>query len=141
MDFKHCVLLMDDSKSNKDKIISIKGGMNRNRPYDDRWNYVNSKVFNLRPEWVQAYIDGEGCFQVTIYDAVSTGKIYTAVKATLEIAQNSHDVSLLKAIVNFFGIGYLKPKFDISCLHASKKSRSVSTAIFNQYNKIIEFVD
>ena len=35
----------------------------------------------------------------------------------------------------------MKPKYDISSLDASKKSRSVNRAIFNQYKTIIEFVD
>ena len=119
IDFKTCVLLMDDhSKSNRDTILSIKKGMNRGRPYNDRWNYLKTKVFDLKPQWVQAFIDGQGSFICVISDAVTRGSGYVAVKATLEIAQNSHDVAVLNAILKLFGIGYLKAKYDITSLEA-----------------------
>ena len=142
LDFKRCVLLIsDNSLSNINSILDIKKGMNKNRFYDARWNYLKNKVFNLKPEWVQGFIDSEASFQCRITDTVSRGNKYISVNPTLEIAQNSHDVFVLDAIVKFFGIGYLKPKYDISSLDASKKSRSVNRAIFNQSKTIIEFVD
>jgi hypothetical protein len=64
-----------------------------------------------------------------------------SVNPTLEIAQRSHDVFVLKAIIEYFGIGYLKPKYDIFSLKDSMNSRDVSRAIFNQYEVIIKFVD
>jgi hypothetical protein len=63
------------------------------------------------------------------------------VNPTLEIAQSSHDVQILNAIKNFFDLGYIKPKYDITCLDKSKKSRSVSRLIINQYQNIIDFLD
>ena len=64
-----------------------------------------------------------------------------SVNPTLEIAQRSHDVFVLRAIVEYFGIGYLKPKYDIFSLEDSKNSRDVSRAVFNQFEVIIKFVD
>jgi hypothetical protein len=57
----------------------------------------------------------------------------------MEIAQSSHDIEVLNAIKNFFGVGYLKPKYDIKSLNESKKSRSVSRLIINQSSVIAEF--
>ena len=99
------------------------------------------KIKHLKPEWVQAFIDGEGTFQCRIADAVNRGNKYITVNPTLEIAQNSHDVFVLNAIIKFFGIGYLKPKYDITSLDASKSSRSVNRAIFNQSKTIVDFID
>lgn len=146
LDFKKCVLLMnkldnDNRLSIIDDIIKIKSLMNTGRSYDDRWNYLNNKTFDLNPEWIQAFIDGEGTFQCRIADTVSRNSNYVAVNPTLEIAQNSYDVLVLNAIIKFFGIGYLKPKFDITSLEDSRNSRSVSRAIFNQSNIIINFID
>ena len=115
--------------------------MNRERSYEQRWSYLRDKNFHLKSEWVQAFIDGEGTFQCRIADTISRNSKYVSVNPTLEIAQKSHDVFVLKAIIEYFGIGYLKPKYDILSLKDSLKSRDVSRAIFNQHEVIINFVD
>lgn len=141
LDFKNCVLLMVESSSNVDKVLSIKDNMNKGRSYEERWSYLKNKEFDLKSEWIQAFIDGEGTFQCRIADQISRKSTYVSVNPTLEIAQNSHDVFVLNAIIKFFEIGYLKPKYNIFSLEDSKSSRSVSRAIFNQFEVIINFVD
>ena len=81
---------------------------------------------------MQAFIDGEGSFQFRIADAVSRGKPYLALSPTLEIGHSNHDIKLLKAFVDFFNQGYLKPKYDINSLEAAKTSRIVNRYIVNQ---------
>lgn len=99
LDFKRCVLLIsDNSLSNINYILDIKNGMNRNRLYDARWNYLKNKVFNLQPEWVQSFIDSEASFQCRIADTVSRNSKYISVNPTL--AQNSHDVFVCKIFWN-----------------------------------------
>jgi len=90
---------------------------------------------------VQAFIDGEGTFQCYISDIKSKESSYISVNPTLEIAQSSHDVEVLNGIKNFFGLGYLKPKYNIKSLDESKKSRSVNRLIINQSENIISFLD
>ena len=60
---------------------------------------------------------------------------------TLEIAQSNHDVLLLNAFIQFFGCGYLKPKYDIYDLDAVKNSRIVNRFIINQHSVVTEFFD
>ena len=76
-----------------------------------------------------------------IGDAVSRGKSYVSLNPTLEIGQSNHDIKLLKAFVDFFGHGYLKPKYDISSLEAAKASRIVNRYVINQHSVITEFID
>ena len=114
--------------------------MNNGRSYEERWNYLKDKNFNLMPDWIQSFIDGEGTFQCRIAEAISRGNTYIALNPTLEIAQKSHDVFILNGIIKYFGIGYLKPKYNIFSLKESKNSRLVSRAIFNQFEIIINFV-
>lgn len=132
---------MEESSDNISKVLFIKNNMNRERSYEQRWSYLKDKNFNIKSEWVQAFIDGEGTFQCRIADTISRNSRYVSVNPTLEIAQRSHDVFVLKAIIEYFGIGYLKPKYDIFSLKDSKNSRDVSRAVFNQDEVIIKFVD
>ena len=141
LDWKKAILLFSDRKENLNQILLIKSNMNKNRSYENRWNFLNSSTLNLKPEWIQAFTDGEGCFQCRIADTVSRNSKYVSVNPTFELAQNSHDIKVLVAIRDFFGVGYIKPKYNIESLYESKKSRSVSRLIINQSDKVIEFFD
>lgn len=142
LDFKKALfLLIEKNPNNLNEILLIKNKMNKNRLYEERWNYLNKLTFNLKSEWVQAFIDGEGTFQCRIANVTNSEKNYISVNPTLEIAQSSHDIEVLNAIKDFFNLGYLKPKYNIKSLDNSKKSRSVNRLIINQHEKIIDFLD
>ena len=139
LDFKECVLLMQNSNTaNLELILSHKKCMNKARSFEERWSYLKNKEFNLNPEWIQGFIDGEGTFQANVINKKSGG---INVTFTLEIAQHSRDVFVLKAIIDYLGVGYLKPKYDIASLDETQNARSVSRAVFNQHREIIKFID
>jgi hypothetical protein len=77
----------------------------------------------------------------SISNTVNRGKPYIALTPTLEIAQSNHDVAILNAIKEFFGCGYLKPKYDINNLETVIASRIVNRLVINQHSVIIEFFD
>jgi hypothetical protein len=89
---------------------------------------------------LQAFIDGEGSFQFNIARTTNRKKFYTAYIPTLSISQSSHSVKILKAIIDFLGIGYLKPKYDITNMEIAKLTK-VNRCIFNKNTEIIKFVD
>lgn len=136
LSFKKALLSTVDS-TNIDLILSIKKNMNKRRSYEERWTYLSKKSFELQPEWVQAFIDGEGSFQCGISNMKKTMKI----DPTLEIAQSSHDAKVLEAIKNYLSAGYLKPKYDINSLSESMKKRSVIRLIINQHEEVIKFFE
>jgi hypothetical protein len=151
-DFKKAALLLKEklylSKEGNlayktiEEILSLKNNMNSLRSFEERWNYLEScQPIKLNNEWVQAFIDGEGSFQFGITNTVNRGKPYLALTHTLEIAQSNHDILLLNAFIQFFGCGYLKPKYDINDLNAAKNSRIVNRLIINQYSVVTEFLD
>ena len=113
--------------------------MNSNRSFEERWNYLNGTTIDLKNEWVQAFVDGEGCFQCGIGVHKNRDKTRLAITNTLEIAQNTHDVKVLESIRLFFG--YLKPKYDITSLNECKKVRSVSRYIVYGDSSITDFLD
>ena len=145
LDFKKIALLIKNKKHFDPKVLNeileIKSNMNSSRTFEERWEYLNNKSIVLNADWVQAFIDGEGSFQFTISETTNRGKPYTALAPTLEIAQSNHDVKVLAAFKDYFGCGYLKPKYDINDLNAVKNSRIVNRYIVNQSSNIIEFFD
>lgn len=146
LDFKKVALLMKDKLHlNKEVmygILLLKSKMNSLRSFEERWNYLkNFEDIKLNNEWVQAFVDGEGSFQFGIANAMSRGKPYIALTPTLEIAQSNHDVGILNAFVQFFGCGYLKPKYDINDIDAAKSSRIVNRFVIHQHSVVTEFFD
>lgn len=143
LDFKKAVFLSKDGSrvTNYNLIVFIKNKMNKKRPFSERWYFLNTLSINLKAEWLQAFIDGEGCFQCSIVDTTCRGKPYLAISHTLEIAQSSHDVKVLYAIKEYFGLGYLKPKYDITSLHAAKNTntRAINRFILTNTESIINF--
>lgn len=89
------------------KIIELKNLMNKNRSFEELFNYLNFKVITLKPSWVQAFVDAEGNFGALI-TKTDNGKIVT--RNRLSISQSTHDYAVLKSIKNFFNAGYLNPK-------------------------------
>lgn len=143
LSFKKAIFMYKNAllSKNKNLIIDIKNGMNKKRSFEERWCYLSKIPITIKAEWLQAFIDGEGTFQCSIVETVNRNKPYLSVNHTLEIAQNSHDVEVLNAIKNYFGLGYLKPKYNISSLDAAKKSRSVNRFIITNTEAVINFVD
>lgn len=124
-----------------DAVVKIKSGMNSGRSFEERWYHLFNKTITIQPEWLQAFINGDGSFQSyfnTVLNKVR-GKSYKVSYIRLEIAQNSHEVKLLHAIRLFFGRGYIKPAFDITNLDSVKNSRKVSRYIITADNSLIEF--
>lgn len=146
LDFKKVAILMKDKQHLNPEILKniilIKNNMNSLRSFDERWTYLkNLGSIKLSDSWVQAFVDGEGSFQFTISNTVNRGKPYLALNSTLEVAQSNHDVGILNALIEFFGNGYLKPKYDINDIEAAKASRIVNRFVINQNSVVIDFFD
>lgn len=63
-------------------------------------------LINIKAEWLQDFIDGQGSFQFGIINTVNRGKDFLAINPSLEIAQISHDVKLLWPIKEFIVVTY-----------------------------------
>lgn len=112
LDFKKVVFFK--SKLSLDEILSIKDNINSKRSFEESLKFYKNKNIILVGEWIQAFIDGEGTFQFNISNTVNRKKPYMAYTPTMSIVQSSHSINILKAIIEFFGVGYLKPKYDIT---------------------------
>lgn len=116
--------------------------MNKGRSYQSKWNYLSTVKFDLDPNWVLAFIDGEGTFYVdNAWLGANTRKNpYYSVRAGLEIVQSHHDVKVLGAIMTFFGRGQIYPAFDINSMESALSSpRSVARYKLRTSEPIVKF--
>src|ERR1700694_4967515 len=71
----------------------------------------------LEPNWVVGFVDGEGCFSVSIHrnpNARSTGG--WQLHPVFHVYQHQTHRAVLEALVDFFGCGTVRPKGDASAV-------------------------
>uniref|UniRef100_UPI0023D865BD hypothetical protein n=1 Tax=Gonatophragmium mori TaxID=2966219 RepID=UPI0023D865BD len=141
LSWRKAIFLQKIEISKSNSVLYLKSQMNSKRSFEERWYYLKNTDIKINDAWLQAFIDGEGSFQCNTSNTFNKGKPYQVVNNTLEIAQNSHDVFLLEAIILYLGHGYLKPKYDITKLSECRKSRSVTRVIVNNNDAIVNFID
>jgi hypothetical protein len=110
--------------------------MNKARSFKDKFNFCWCNDIILKSEWIQGFIDGEGSYQ----SEISFGKnnnLNVLINFSLQIKQNSHDVAVLNAIKEFFGYGYLKPKYNIRSLDDSVNCLRNTTTLWIRNTEII----
>lgn len=62
------------------------------------------------------------------------------LQASLEIAQNTHDVAVLEMIQRFFNCGIIKPKRQDDSLEMAQSTRSVSRYVISNLSDVMETV-
>ena len=144
--FKEIALMMENKEHLTEKgfntILEIYKTMNSNRSFSEKYEYLLNKNFSINKDWLIGFIESEGtfyCYMSKIEEnnqASSIPKVYNS----LEIAQSTHEVPLLKAIINFVEKGYLKPKPKSESLEDMLSLRSVSRIVFNSPDFIISFL-
>ena len=77
----------------------------------DNQQETSSSLLELEPLWVVGFVDGEGCFSVSIHrnaNARSTGG--WQLHPVFHVYQHEVHRDVLQALVAFFGCGRLRPK-------------------------------
>ena len=62
---------------------------------------------NLEPQWITGFVDGEGCFHVSInpHKEMTTGY---QVLPEFTVVQHKRDVKILHALKSYFGCGVVR---------------------------------
>jgi hypothetical protein len=89
-------------------------------------NQQETKLRALEPLWVVGFVDGEGCFSVSIHrneSARPTGGWH--VQPTFQVSQHQDHTDILEDFVRFFGCGKVRAKgknsqVDVFVVHSSK---------------------
>jgi hypothetical protein len=127
------------------KIQMLAGQMNSKRSFAEKFDFTKAHLAKhpISSDWVRGFVDGEGCFYFYIGRQAETT---IQLQASLEIAQNTHDILVLEEIRKFLGCGRLKPKFAApisleSVEKASSRTRRVLRNPTDLKAKIIPFFD
>ena len=78
---------------------------------DNQQETSRSPILELDPRWVVGFVDGEGCFSVSVHrnaNARSTGGWQP--HPVFHVYQHERYRAVLEALVNVFGCGRLRPK-------------------------------
>jgi hypothetical protein len=90
-------------------------------------NQQETKLRALDPSWVVGFVDGEGCFSVSIHHnkhARATGGWH--VQPTFQVSQHQDHRDILEDLVRFFGCGKVRSKgensqVDVFVVHSSRQ--------------------
>ena len=88
-------------------------------------NQQETKLRALDPLWVVGFVDGEGCFSVSVHRndlARPTGGWH--VQPTFQVSQHRDHTDILEELVHFFGCGSVRSKgakssVDVHAVHSS----------------------
>lgn len=125
------------------KMQDLANKMNKKRSFSEKFNFTTEHLIKhlINPDWISGFVDGEGCFYFYIGKQKNTT---IQLQASLEIAQNTHDILILNKIKEFLGCGRLKPSLPIN-LEIALINPSISRLIISNptdiKNKIIPFFD
>jgi hypothetical protein len=122
-----------------DHIRILKENMNKGLSFADKFNCLSTT--KLAPEWVLAFVDGEGTFYAYVATKKSRNTTYQGVDLSLEIGQASHDIAVLASLIKFFNGGAVIPKCSITNLTAVQAIRAKSIFKFRDVEAIIKFFD
>jgi len=148
LDFKKSIEMLKNgehlTREGIEKLKEMASKMNTNRSFKDKWQFTQehcSKVV-LTPEWIQGFTDAEGCFYFYMGRQKIKGKESSTwlLQASLEIAQNTHDVAVLEMIKRFFNCGIIKPKRQDDFLETAQSTRSVSRYVISNLTDVMKTV-
>lgn len=122
------------SSFNSDSQLSI------DTPKDSpRYSFNNKNTFCLNPDYLTGFVDGEGCFSLSIY---KQGKNLTGwqVKPIFSISLHNKDIKLLEAIQRTFKTGKIY-KHGVDSMQyrvSSLKNLQIITDHFDKYPLITQ---
>ena len=114
---------------------------------DNQQETTRSPILELDPRWVAGFVDGEGCFSVSIHRnayARSTGG--WQLHPVFHVYQHQRYRGVLEALVRFFGCGRLRPKGPKSSVWTYAVDSNVDLAhhvipFFERYRLVVKHDD
>jgi LAGLIDADG endonuclease len=89
----------------------------------DNQQETEGTTLELDPQWVVGFVDGEGCFSVSVHRNPHVRRTAWQLQASFQVYQHEASRAVLEAIVQFFGCGRIRPK--------GPKSRVLTYSVWN----------
>jgi hypothetical protein len=148
LDFQKAIEILKNgehlTREGIEKLKELAQKMNTNRSFKDKWEFTQKHCSKavITPEWIQGFTDAEGCFYFFIGKQKIKGKESSTwlLQASLEIAQNTHDVAVLEMIKRYFNCGIIKPKRQDNSIETAQSTRSVSRYVISNLTDVMETV-
>lgn len=83
----------------------------------------------LNPNWIVGFIDGEGCFHVSVSKNKSM-KLGYQVSLEFSITQHIRDKELMNKLVDFFGCGYVINDTPMKLQYRIRDRKDLSERLF-----------
>ena len=81
-------------------------------------NQQETELVGIDPWWVVGFVDGEGCFSVSIHaNRLARPTSGWQVQPSFQVSQHTDHVSILEALASFFGCGSVRlkgPRSDVA---------------------------
>jgi hypothetical protein len=124
------------SSLNSNSILDTQIGISKDSP---RYSFNNKNTFYLNPDYITGFVDGEGCFSLSIFkeDRNITG---WQVKPIFSISLHNKDIKLLEAIQRTFQTGkiYKHGADSMQYRVSSLKNLQIITDHFDSYPLITQ---
>lgn len=145
LDFKKAVEIIANKEHLTTKGLEtlriLANNMNTGRSFEDKYNFSKEVINNytMTPEWIQGFVDGEGCFGCHLVKDTNQFKFYFSV------SQSTTDRTVLQIILDYFNEGYVYPNIPDNTLKSVLSVSSVSNYKVNSESHlnsiIIPFFD
>jgi LAGLIDADG endonuclease len=93
---------------------------------------MNKNLYNtslMNPYWIVGFIDGEGCFHVSVSKNKSS-KLGYQVTLEFSITQHIRDRELMEEFIEFFGCGYVVNDTPIKLQYRIRNRKQLSENLF-----------
>jgi hypothetical protein len=145
--FKAAVLLVKEkqiyTEESLQKIVNIRSSMNKGLTDILTSNFLNTvpatKLLtrvpdSLDPKWLLGFIEGEGCFFISLTKAGKNMEIDSYVSLLFKITQHNRDIELIKLIVKFFNCGFIVKETNAANFHC-KNTKDILEKIIPFFEK------
>lgn len=116
--------------------IAIKTAPHKNKT---RYSFNNKNTFYLNPDYITGFVDGEGCFTLSIFKA-SRRLLGWQIKPIFSISLHNKDIKLLEAMQRTFGLGKIYKHGNDSMQYrvSSLSNLQIITEHFDKYPLITQ---
>ena len=113
---------------------------------DNQQETARAPTLVLDPHWVVGFVDGEGCFSVSLHAHPGVRSFGWQVNPVFQVSQHKMHRKVLESLVDAFGCGSVRPKGPTSSVHVfvvARRRHLLGRVIpfFDTYSPVVKAED